>query len=72
VVAALVDAPLDDPDLSTVERQQAVVRMLAETFPLATATLSVELPADAGDVPGMSWDSMRALGERLVDEHQSD
>lgn len=72
VATALVDAPLDDPDLSTVERQQAVVRMLSETFPLATATLSVELPADTDGVAQLGWQDMRALAARLVDDPQSD
>jgi hypothetical protein len=68
VASALVDAPLDDASLGTIERQQAVVRMLGETFPLATLSATVELPADADDVPGMSWAAMQALGERLPEE----
>jgi len=72
VATALVDAPLDDPDLGTIERQQAVVRMLGETFPLATATVSVELPTDASEVGSMGWSSMQALAARLDEEHQSD
>jgi len=68
VATALVDAPLDDPDLGTIERQQAVVRMLGETFPLATATVSVELPTDASEVGSMGWSSMQALAARLDDE----
>ena len=69
---ALVDAPLDDPSLSTIERQQAVVRMLAETFPLATASLTIELPAEAGEVGSMGWQDMRALAARLVGEDSED
>jgi hypothetical protein len=68
VAEALVDAPLDDPSLGTIERQQAVVRMLAETFPLTTASLTIELPAEADAVADMSWEGMRALAARLVDD----
>ena len=68
VATALVDAPLDDAELSTIERQQAVVRMLGETFPLATVSASVELPTDAAEVGAMGWSSMQALAARLDDE----
>jgi len=72
LATALVDGPLDDPELGTIERQQAVVRMLGETFPLATVSASVELPGDAADVPSMGWQAMQALGAQLEEDPQSD
>jgi len=54
-----------------VERQQAVVRMLSETFPLATVSASIELPSDAQDVPAMGWEAMQAIASR-IEEPQSD
>src|SRR5262249_11041091 len=72
LATALVDGPLDDPELGTIERQQAVVRMLGETFPLATVSASVELPGAAGDVPSMGWQAMQALGAQLDEDPQSD
>src|SRR5262249_58147593 len=47
LATALVDGPLDDPELGTIERQQAVVRMLGQNFPPATVSPSVQLTAQA-------------------------
>jgi len=64
----LVSAPLDDPELGTIERQQAVVRMLAETFPLATVSATIELPDEPEAVGSIGWQDMQALAERLPEE----
>ena len=40
---AVVDGPLDDKRLSTVERQTAALKALDATFPLQTATLSLSM-----------------------------
>ncbi|HSV08571.1 MAG TPA: hypothetical protein VLI07_18790 [Candidatus Binatus sp.] len=66
IAAALVIAPLEDPSLGTLERQRAVVTMLAETYPLATASVEVEVPA-AGEVGSLGWADMQALAARLLD-----
>jgi hypothetical protein len=58
---ALVDGPLDDVELGSVERQQAVIRMLDSTFPLQSMTVEVELPADAAGVAAMGWEEMQRL-----------
>ena len=68
VAEALVSAPLDDPELGTIERQQAVVRMLAETFPLATVSATIELPDEPEAVGSIGWQDMQALAERLPEE----
>jgi hypothetical protein len=67
---ALVDAPIDDRDLGTIERQQAVVRALDATFPLQQTTVEVELPASGEQVGEMSWQDMQALAARLLAEGQ--
>jgi hypothetical protein len=66
IAAALVDGPLDDASLSAVERQQAVIRTLSETFPLQQLTVEVELPADAAAVSDMGWEAMQQLAGRLL------
>jgi len=63
--AALVDAPLDDPDLSTLARQRAVLAMLDATYPIQTASVEVEIPADG--VAGLGWQDMQALAARLLE-----
>src|SRR5215831_1076486 len=40
---AVVDGPLDDRKLGTIERQSAVLKALDATFPLQQATLSLEI-----------------------------
>lgn len=67
IAEALVDGPLDDRELGSVERQVAVVRALDATFPIQTATVEVELPASGEAVAGMSWESMQALAARLLE-----
>lgn len=65
--AAVVDGPLDDPDLSTVARQQAAIRALELLYPQVTAQLEVGLPDEAEDVGAMGWQEMTALAARLLD-----
>lgn len=71
LAAALVDAPLDDASLSTIERQRAVLAALDATFPLQQMTVEVELPATAAAVPELGWVEMQQLAARLLDEPQS-
>jgi len=70
MAAALVDEPLDDPDLSSLARQRAVIAALDATFPLATATLELELPADAAQLGALSWQDMQALAARVLGYQQ--
>ena len=65
---ALVDGPLDARDLNAVERQLAVIRALDATFPIQTATLEVELPANPDAVQGMGWQELQALAARMLEE----
>lgn len=65
---ALVDAPLDDPEISALARQIAAVRALDATFPLQQASIELELPAQADQVEGMSWENMRQLAARLLED----
>ena len=69
---ALVDAPLDDPELGTIERQQAVVRALGETFPLQQMTVEVELPSSAAGIAELGWQDMQQLAARLLGSPDSE
>jgi len=62
LAAAIVDGPLDDPKLSSVERQRAMLSALDATYPLQTAELSVEL----SDPEGMDWPTMQRLAVSLL------
>ena len=66
LAAALVIGPLEDPNLSTLQRQAAAVTILDQTFPLQTATVEVEIPAEG--VSGLGWADMQALAARLLEE----
>jgi hypothetical protein len=66
IVRALVDEPLDDPTLSSVARQRAVISMLDAVFPLATVSAEIELPADAEGVEQLGWADMQQLAARLL------
>lgn len=65
-IASAVWAPLDDGELSSVERQVATIRGLDATFPLQALSLSVSLPADAAGVEGMSWADMQVMAGELM------
>jgi hypothetical protein len=67
IAAAIIDAPLDDRDLGTVERQQALLRGLDATYPLQQATFEVELPADVDGVQGLGWEEMQQLAARVLE-----
>ena len=54
IARAVVDGPLDDRKLGVMDRQRAALAALDATFPLQTATLSLEI----GDPEGMSWNDM--------------
>jgi hypothetical protein len=47
---AIVEGPLDDPKLASVERQLAAIRAVDVTYPQAQTSIEVELPADAAGV----------------------
>lgn len=64
LASALVDAPLDDKSLGTVERQTAVLRALDATFPLLKAEFTVDVPAD-GNIGSLGWQDLQALAGRL-------
>jgi hypothetical protein len=68
LAAAIVDGPLDDPELGSIARQAAAIRAVDATFPLQSASLEIELPASAGDVQGLSWQDLQALAGRLLGE----
>lgn len=63
---ALVDAPLDDPELGSVARQQAAVRSLELLYPQVQARLEVELPTEPDEVAGMGWQDMQAMAAQLL------
>lgn len=65
-VADALLAPLGDRKLASMDRQRAAVAILGETFPLATATVEVELPSEPGEVGAMGWQEMQALAARLL------
>jgi hypothetical protein len=65
--AALVDAPLDDPKLGSMERQRAVLNMLDALYPLATASVELELPADGASVNGLGWAELQQLAARIAE-----
>jgi hypothetical protein len=64
---AVVNAPLDDPELGSIARQTAAIKALELLYPQATASLSIDLPTEAEDVPAMGWADMQALAARLLD-----
>jgi hypothetical protein len=67
LAAALIDAPLDDTSLSTLQRQQAVVTGLGEAFPKETAQLAIDLPDDPEAVRALSWEDLKALAAVHLD-----
>lgn len=67
IAQALIDAPLDDDSLGSLERQTAVLRGLDATFPLQSSTVEIELPVSGEAVAAMSWESMQELASRLLE-----
>lgn len=67
---AVVDAPLDDPELGSVAKQQAAIRALEILYPQVTATLDVALPETAEGVASMGWQDMQALAASLTSTDQ--
>jgi len=65
---AVVDEPLDDPDLGTIPRQQAAIRALELLYPQVTAHLEVGLPEEADGVSAMGWQEMQALAAQLTEQ----
>ena len=60
-------APLDDRKLGSMDRQTAARVILGETFPLASATLEVELPTSPDAVAELGWAELQALAARVLD-----
>jgi hypothetical protein len=65
MVEALVDAPLDDDKLSTMQRHRAVLATLDAVFPLAQVSAEIELPATAEGIEAMGWGEMQRLAQQL-------
>lgn len=61
---ALIDAPLDDAELGTIPRQQAVIRAMELLYPQVHATVEAELPADEHGVAGLDWSQLQALASQ--------
>jgi hypothetical protein len=68
MVRALVDDPLDDEKLTTMQRQRAVLEVLDATFPLAHVSAEIELPATAEGVQQLGWAEMQRLAAQLLPE----
>ena len=68
LATAIVSAPLDDPNLSTIERQRAALAALDATFPLAQVSAELSIPADGETASAMGWQEMRQLAAQLLDE----
>lgn len=66
IADALVDGVLDATDIDAVGRQLAVIRALDATFPIQTATLEVEVPADAAGVAALGWVEMQQLAASML------
>lgn len=67
---AIVDRPLDDPDLSTIARQRAAIDAIELLFPKTTTTLELELPSEPDEVRQMSWQDMQGLASRLLEDEE--
>jgi hypothetical protein len=66
-LAEAILAPLDDPDLGTVQRHLSALRVVDAVFPLAEATVELEIPADP---EAMGWADMQRLARLLsLDAH---
>jgi hypothetical protein len=65
---AIVDAPLDDAEISTLSRQKAAIEALELLFPPSLVKLELELPEDEQAVQSMGWQEMQGLASRLLDE----
>lgn len=67
IAAALVDAPLDDPDMKPAERHRAVVETAKLLYPQVTAQLEVDMPEDEDGVRALSWADLQALAASHFD-----
>lgn len=65
---AIVDGPLDDPDLSAERRQRAALAAVEVLFPEVRATVEVELPEHPDEVAGMGWAQLQQLAARYLGE----
>lgn len=64
---AVVDAPLDDPELGSVARQTAAIKALELLYPQVHASLDMTLPDEPEQLGAMSWQGMQALAQRLLE-----
>jgi len=64
---AVVDGPLDDPELGSLSRQKAAIAALELLYPQVHASLELELPEDADGVQGMGWEDMQRLASDLLE-----
>lgn len=69
-LASALLAPLDDPDLKSLQRQHAAIAALDATYPIQTATLEVQIPADGHEVSSLSWADLQGLAARVLGEDQ--
>ena len=58
---AIVDDPLDDPDLSSLNRQRAAIAALELLYPQVTATMQVDLPEDEEGARTLGWAELQQL-----------
>lgn len=65
---AIVDDPLDDPELSSTGRQRAAIAAVELLYPQVSASLQVELPEDADGVRALGWAELQqlALAEGII------
>jgi hypothetical protein len=70
---AVVDAPLDDPELGSVQRQQAAIRALELLYPQVTASVEVDLPEQPDMLRDLGWEQLDQLARTYLDGgHQQD
>ena len=69
VARRIVDAPLDDERMGTLERQKALLAAHAFAF---DEKADVERPASASEVAAMGWRAVEKLAEVLLAQHTGD
>jgi hypothetical protein len=66
-IAEALLAPLDARGLAPMDRQRAAAVILGETFPAASVTVDVELPASPEAVTDLGWSELQALAARVLE-----
>ena len=64
---AIVNKPLDDPELGSIARQTAAIRALELLYPQVTASLDLTMPDEPEQLGAMGWQDMQALATRLLE-----